>query len=157
MRNEKKLTIENAHIFYRNFSGKPSQYNTAGNRNFCVEIPNQELADILAAEGWTIKQRGGKEEGDEPMNYTQVKINFNGYKPPKVIMICGRNQQILTEETIDLLDSAEIENVDLIINPSEYEVRGAKGIKGYVDTMYVTIEQNVLDAKYSTMLNHGEE
>ena len=56
----------------------------------------------------------------------------------------------LTEDEISMLDSVEIENVDLIVNPSRYDskITGKPGIKAYVKSMYVTIVEDDLRKKY---------
>ena len=41
------LVIENARLLFRNFSGRESKYNRAGQRNFCVYIEDAADAQKL--------------------------------------------------------------------------------------------------------------
>lgn len=143
----KNIVIEGARIGFRNFSGKEGKFNPAGRRNFCVFLPNDEAVS-LADDGWNIKWLRPRNEDEEPQAYIQVAVAF-GNIPPNVFMVTSRGKSKLDESTIDILDWAEIENVDLVIRPYNWEANGRTGVKAYVKDMYVSIVEDKFESKYA--------
>ncbi len=141
------VTIEGARIIFRNFAGRQGEFNRAGDRNFCVVL-DKELADQLAADGWNVKIKEPKEEGDDPLIFLKVKVKFGDF-PPVIKQITSRGATQLDEDTVMILDTAAIENVDLIITPYAYNFQGKDGVSAYLKKMYVTIAEDDLDKKYS--------
>lgn len=141
------LIMENAKIRFRNFAGRPDEYTREGDRSFALVIEDEDLANKLREDGWNVKMRLPKEEGDEPWYYLKVKVNFNGI-PPKVVEVTSRNRVALNEDTVGILDTAELKSVDVEVSPYHWEVGGRSGITAYLKTMYATIEEDPFAAKY---------
>lgn len=145
------IVIENAHIGFRNFSGKEGQFNAAGKRNFCVFL-ELDIAKTLENDGWNVRWLTPKDENEDPQPYLQASVNYN-HIPPKIVMITSTGKTILDEDTVSILDWADIKEVDLILNPYNWVLHeGTKnekrGVKAYVKAMYVTIAEDPFEAKY---------
>lgn len=144
---ENTVVIENAQIRFRNFAGKEGKYNKEGDRNFAVLL-DPETAEAMAADGWNIKTLKSREEGEPGTPYLNVSVGYKG-RPPHVVMITSRGRTDIGEDAIELLDWAEIKNADLIIRPYNWDVNGDQGVKAYLKSLFMTIEEDYLELKYA--------
>lgn len=156
IKNPGELTIRDGRIFFRNFAGRESQYNAPGNRNFHVEL-DADVAKQMAEDGWNVKfpepKAGYEDEVRQP--HIEVTVSYK-HRPPRIHLISWRGnpaQQVRTllpEELLELLDYADIESVDLTVNPYVWgPIRGESGIKAYCKTMFVKIKRDELEAAYA--------
>ena len=144
----KQFMIEDAQIIFRNFAGKEGQYNRAGSRNFAVLIPDEKTAKQMLKDDWNVKYLEPREEGDEPIPYISVEVSYKN-RPPRVVMITSNAKTALSEDAVEVLDYADIMKVDLICNAYDWTVNGKSGVKAYLKSMFVTIDEDYLERKYA--------
>ena len=144
------IMIEDAEIGFKNFAGAVGPYNKNGEKSFCVFL-EPDIAEKLEEEGWNIKWPKEREdilpEEDKRKPYFNVKVEFGDY-PPKCIMIANDVVTQLDELGVAQLDTAEIEKVDIILNPYNWSVNGKSGIKAYLNSIYATIVTNDFIERY---------
>lgn len=146
MNDAKTFKVEDARLVFRNFSGKEGQYNREGDRNFSV-ILDQETADVMLRDGWNVKYLASRDEGEEDTPYIQVSVNFRN-RPPRVVMITSSGRTNLDESSVDVLDWAEVKTADLICRGYDWVVGDKHGTKAYLQTLFITIEEDDLERKY---------
>jgi hypothetical protein len=142
---EGQVTVRDARVIFRNFSGRPDTFNPqGGKRTFCVVL-DDETALRLHNDGWNVKRTKGR-EGDEDgevidsVPYVQVTVGYK-VKPPRVVMISQKGRTELTEDSVSVLDSVDIVKCDLSFVPYNYDSKvTGSGISAYLKTMFATIE-----------------
>jgi hypothetical protein len=148
------VKLEGTRILFRNFAGAANRMNAKGNRNFNVVL-TQELAEEMEQDGWNVKYLAPREEGEMPLPILKVKVSFD-VKPPRIVMVTSRGRTQLGEDEVSLLDAAEIENVDLIVNPYRWtDDDNVEHITAYVKSLYVKIREDELELKYADVPDTG--
>lgn len=148
-KNNDPILIQDARIVFRNFSGKPGQFNAPGQRNFNLIIP-EDTVGYFEDLGFNVKRfkpRDGEEQGDA---HVKVNVNLNSNRPPKLNIINSRGRTTLTEDMIDMLDWADFAKVDILINPYRREwPDGRVTVTPYLQTFFGTIREDELELMYS--------
>lgn len=150
------ITVEDARMIFRNFAGAPDKFNPRGGaRNFTLVL-EPELAEQLLQDGWNVRELPAREEGDLPTPVLKVKLVF-GQVPPKIVIVNPDGSQTpMDEDSVGLLDTAEIETADLVIRPYDWEMHGNRGRTAYLKSLYVTLRETELDRKYRLMAQAQE-
>lgn len=146
--NNGNLQVDNAKIIFRNFRGEASQFNRDGDRNFALLIPDQETAERLVNDGWNVKIKPAREEGEDPFRYMPIKVKFNA-RGPRVYLVTGESHNLIEEDMIDMLDEIDIMYVNMDIRPYHWDVRGATGVSAYLSAMEVYQNIDRFAARYA--------
>lgn len=119
-------------ICYKNFSGNPSQFNRAGDKNFNL-IVDEEYVDKLREFGYNVKE---KQSDEGPWFVLPVKVKFNDYGPDCFIKN-GRKMTKLDNDTIAMLDNIALENIQMDVRPYNYTMNGG-GTSAYLSGLCVS-------------------
>lgn len=158
------VLMEGVRIIFRNFEGKEGPYNREGVRNFGVILP-EDVAEAMLRDGWNVKRlkpsQEEQEEGiEEGPSWLPVEAAFDKGRPPKIVLITSRGKTILGEDTVEELDRVDIATdeagnpkVDMIVRPHRWgpNPMGNSGVKAYLKSMFITIEEDELDQKYADL------
>lgn len=141
--------IEGADIIFRNFAGRERQYNEEGNRNFHIVLP-PDLAKSMLADNWRVKQLQPKDGEDEGTYHIKVTVNYKKGRPPRCVMITSRGRTDLGADEVEILDYADIKNVDVVLNGWYSDMNGG-GYSAFLKAIYVTIEEDEFAMKYADL------
>lgn len=159
MAREGTIKVRNARIMFKNFEGRPDKYHKeGGKRQFTLVIEDEEMANQLKDDGWSVSFRNVGDD-ENPVMEGRLKVNVSfAYGDPNVYMIIGKKKKKLNQQTIGNLDTAEISNVDVNIYPSYAGKKyGFDGPAAYVEKMIVTVVEDDLDIKYGDMDDDDDE
>lgn len=139
---------------WRNFSGAVSENNRSGQKKFSIFLP-EDVADILADQGWNVRRKPPYQEGGDELIFLDVFVDYNHYPPSITLISHDGVRQLLNDETVGLLDSVDIETAELEIRPYNWEVNGKSGTKAMVQELIVTAKKprRALNAS----MRHNEE
>lgn len=156
-----QIKLENCKIIFRNFSGKPTEYNRAGGkRTFGVVIDDEEFAISLKDEGWNVKPLKRRDDDESQKYYMSVVVRYHGdpSRDPKIYTYTSRKRTLMNEDTVGSIDYADIVNADVIISPSFWtRDDGSRGIAAYASTVHITLEDDPFGDKYSAYDDPSEE
>ena len=149
----KTFMVENARIIFRNFSGKPGPFNKEGDRSFAVILPDGVDEEMLD-DGWNVRYLDPRDEGDPPIPYISIAVRYD-IRPPRVVLLTATTRTQLDESSVEILDWSDIKVADLIARGYEWNVNGKTGMKAYLQSLFVTIEEDALEQKYAIHENSG--
>ena len=146
-----RVTLRNFEITYKNFSGRETQYNRAGNRNFSL-ILDDETADQMLADGWNVRIK--EYDDGSRRNTLQVAVRYDIERfRPRVVMVTPNGKYFkrtpLSEEMVSELDSARVSKAFVTLNPSPWHnAMGGSGIKAYLTTGYFVVEKDEFEDEF---------
>src|SRR5687768_9421033 len=67
-------------------------------------------------------------------------------------MVTSKGLTYLGEDEVETLDWVDIETADVTLNPYEWAVNGKTGVKAYLQTLFVKIEEDYLQQKWTAFV-----
>lgn len=164
------VILENTRfIFHTNFSGDPTQDRFGSSaRKATIIIPNPEVAHALIDAGYNVKTTKPRQDDDPesfvPEYFVSIQAKYRTQagvpvqNPPLIYLVTGKKKELLTEETISLLDGIRAKNVDVELNQYLNKTTGRKSL--FIRKMYFdqVVDEDPFAAKYNyTDEDDGED
>ena len=161
MANNNLIVLENARITFCNLAGRKRQFNDEGKRNFNV-ILTEEQAQKMIDEGLHVRTLPARDEYSEPRYLLKINANMDSQRPPKIFLCTAKKQTQLDADMLSEVDNAaadqSIVNVDLSFRPYRPPLRtDGNGASAYLNSMYVTIEEDELAERYSKKYEEADD
>jgi hypothetical protein len=158
MAEEKSVLLEGVRIIFRNFAGEERMFNAEGDRNFTVVLP-EDIGEQMLKDGWNVKRLRPREEGEEGDLSLKVKVSFKGRSKPRMHIYAKSKgvRTLLDEESAEVMDWPEFDNVELIIRPYDWLVNGKNGRTAYLQSIVGTIHEDPLELKYAHIPEIGPD
>lgn len=137
-------------IIKRNFTGRVTEYNEKGRRQFTLMFPG-DIAQALAERGWNVVIRL-RDDGSE-VGYLLVDATADERHPhmfvQRVPIGNGKfTKHVWPESSLSELDGAQIKNVKLRLRASFYKKGSGWAIKAYLKRMDFELEHDDFDDDY---------
>lgn len=144
------VTFKDVTLRFKNFSGKETDFNAAGQRNFNVEL-TEDMAEYLnnvelttksgqTVKGANVKTYVPKEEGAEP-RYS-IRVKFGDIEPEQMWYVTSKGKIRLTMDNVGILDRMFIEKAKVQVRLSAWEQRGRCGITAYLKNLVVWVRED---------------
>lgn len=145
-------------IFATNFAGDPKNDRFGDTRRKCnILIPDPAQAKELIKMGCKVRETKPRPDDDpnefQPEYFVAAVLKYRTKMgepvkyPPRVYLVSGDREPVsMGEETVGSIDDMRIRNVNVILNPYEYDPENG-GLSLYIRTMYV--EQDLDDDPYA--------
>lgn len=148
------LKLENAKIFYKNFTGIQPALNKMFRREFSVKIDGRK-AEKIRKKGWNVKC--GKIKNKKVWF---IPVTIKEFYYPSIISIALKDTgNIIELSYIDLkiLDYVDIDNAYVEIDGYEWNYNDKHGVKAYLKFAMFTVDSTVkLNAILKQMRREAE-
>lgn len=153
-RNRDDVTIQETNFpFAPNFRGGPDRFNPKGGKRYFSIALTEEQAQELKAQGWNVKWPKPRldpdydPEQDSRTPHLKISIHYSERSQPRVVLITPRGRRGLPEDLIDVIDTIDIEFVDVTFRPYDHQMNGG-GRTAYLKAIFVKMRVGELDAKW---------
>ena len=151
------VTFKDVTLRFKNFSGRETDFNAAGNRNFHVDL-TEDMVDYLnnveltTKSGRTVKGANVKtyvpkasDDNPNPEPRYSIKVLFGTYPPEEMWYVTSRGKIRLTMDTVGNLDRMRIERAKVMVSLSTYEKGPNVGITAYLKKLIVWVQEDDFD------------